>query len=347
MNAQPDLQSLSALVRPLGSAGESSVLMPIPVSERGDHQALTLVVPCFNEELALPKTVPLLLQTLDVLVRQRLVSAGSHILLVDDGSTDETWALIEEWHARDPRVHGVKLSANRGHQYALLAGLMQATGDLTVSLDADLQDDLDAIGRMVHAYRTGVEVVYGVRSDRSSDSAFKRSTAQLYYRALRRLGIRVVHNHADFRLMSRCALEQLRGYGEVNLYLRGVIPLMGFKSAAVTYSRAERIAGVTKYPLRKMLALAANGLLSFSTAPLRLITWLGAAVGFAAFGIAAWALAVAIFTDRAVPGWTSTVVPMALIGGLQLVGLGVVGSYVGRVLEQVKGRPRYIIERSI
>ncbi|MDX1607172.1 MAG: glycosyltransferase family 2 protein [Candidatus Competibacterales bacterium] len=304
---------------------------------------LSIVVPCYNEEAVLAQTVERLLAVLEGLSRRGLIDAGD-LWLVDDGSTDRTWALIREAATCDARVHGIKLSRNFGHQHALLAGLLTAPGDALVSIDADLQDDVAAIGPMVEAWRAGHDVVYGVREDRSADTAWKRLSAELYYRLLHLLGVRTVFNHADYRLLSRRALEALRGFREVNLFLRGLVPQLGFRSTCVHYPRRSRQAGESKYPARKMFSLALEGITSFSGAPLRLITLLGVLVFLASGGLALWALWVALFTDRAVPGWASTVVPMYFLGGVQLLGIGVIGEYLRKLYLEVKARPRYLIE---
>jgi glycosyltransferase involved in cell wall biosynthesis len=308
---------------------------------------LNLIVPCYNEEAVLPETSSRLLALLGELQASGTVSAESCITFVDDGSKDRTWGLIEEAHRQDRRVQGLKLSRNRGHQNALLAGLLCAQGDALLSLDADLQDDLAAIPKMLAAHAAGADVVYGVRERRDSDTRFKRWTARAYYVLLRRFGVDVVPDHADFRLMSRRALEGLRDFREVNLFLRGVIPLLGFRTATVTYDRRARFAGESKYPLHKMAALAVDGILAFSSAPLRWITVLGLAVSVASMAFGIWALMVRLGTDRALPGWASTVVPIYFLGGLQLLALGIIGAYLSRIYAETKQRPRFIIEKSL
>lgn len=306
---------------------------------------LGIVVPCFNEEAVLPETVGRLGVLLDRLHAAGKVAADSRIYLVDDGSSDATWRLIEEWHGRDGRFIGIKLSRNRGHQNALLAGLMTAQGDALVSIDADLQDDVNAIEAMVDACAAGHDLVYGVRRERETDTAFKRATAEGYYRLLHLFGVEVVFNHADFRLMSRRAIEALREFQEINLFLRGIVPLLGFRSTCVYYDRSERFAGESKYPLRKMLSLATNGITSFTAMPLRLIAGIGLLLFFVSILLALWVVWAKLFTDSVVPGWTSIVIPMYLLGGLQLLGIGVVGEYVAKVYLESKRRPRYIIEK--
>ena len=308
---------------------------------------LMLVVPCYNEQDVLPLTLPRLLALLTRLREQGRIGADSGITFVDDGSRDATWQLIEDAHRADPRVHGIKLSCNRGHQNALLAGLLCSGADVTISLDADLQDDLDAIPRMLQAHRDGADIVLGVRARRDCDTWFKRSSARAYYALLRRLGVDVVPDHADFRLMSRRALDALRDFREVNLFLRGIVPLLGFSTSIVTYERAARPAGESKYPFARMLALALEGVFSFSTVPLRWITWLGIGVSIASIGFGVWAVLVRLFTDQALPGWASTVVPMYFLGGVQLLALGVIGGYLSRVYAETKQRPRFIVEKSL
>ena len=236
---------------------------------------LAIVVPCYNEQEVLPETNKRLLALLNRMRSDGLIGDGSGVYYVDDGSRDATWPLIEKLAAADNRIHGIKLSCNRGHQIALLAGLLTVGGDALVSIDADLQDDIDVIEKMVREHLAGAEVVYGVRDSRGTDSAFKRQTALWYYALMKRMGVNLVHNHADFRLMGRRAVEALRQYGEVNYFLRGIVPLIGYSAATVKYDRAERFAGVSKYPLRKMVAFAIEGVTSFSIVPLRMITWLG------------------------------------------------------------------------
>lgn len=308
---------------------------------------LSIVVPCYNEQEALPETMRQLLA-----LRSRLVAAGkiadaSRLVLVDDGSRDRTWPMIEEYAASGLPVMGVKLSRNRGHQNALLAGLFSARGDAIVSIDADLQDDVNAIEAMVDHHRQGCDVVYGVRSSRAADTAFKRRTARGFYWLMERLGAQTVRDHADYRLLSRRAVEALREYGESNLYLRGIIPLLGFRSATVQYARQARIAGESKYPLRRMISLALNAVTSFSIVPLRLISAMGLLVFAASLIVLAWTLWVALFTDRAVPGWASITLPIYFLGGVQLLSLGVIGEYLGKLYVEAKRRPRYFIERVV
>ncbi|MBX9965087.1 MAG: glycosyltransferase family 2 protein [Burkholderiales bacterium] len=305
---------------------------------------LSIVVPCYNEEAVLQETAKRLLALMGGMVIDGRISVDSELLFVDDGSRDRTWQLIEELAARDAHVRGIKLSHNRGHQNALLAGLMSASGDAIVSIDADLQDDIGAIVLMVDRHRAGSDIVYGVRSRRARDTWFKRCTAQSFYRLMNWFGAESIFNHADFRLMSRRALEALRRYDEVNLFLRGLVPLLGYRTDIVEYERGERFAGESKYPLRKMIAFALEGVTSFSVVPLRVITF----VGFAVFGltliISIWVLWVRLFSEEAVPGWASTVLPLYFIGGVQILCIGIVGEYLGKTYQEVKRRPRYIVE---
>jgi len=306
---------------------------------------LSIVMPCYNEEQGLAESARQVLQVLSDLVARGRVGEGSSLWLVDDGSRDGTWAVIEALAAADPRVVGLKLSRNRGHQNALLAGLMNADGDAVISLDADLQDDIGVIDDMVSAWQSGFEIVYGVRRSREQDSFFKRWTARRYYALLRRLGVDVVPDHAEYRLLGRAALEALSEFPETNLFLRGLVPQLGFRSTQVFYDRKARTAGETKYPLRKMVGLGLDGITSFSAVPLRLIAAGGAALFVLSSVVAVWVVGVRLFTDHAVPGWASTTLPIYALGGVQLLCLGVVGEYVAKVYMEVKRRPRYLIER--
>ena len=308
---------------------------------------ISIVVPCYNEEEVLPETISRLLPIIQDLVETKRISERSAIVFVDDGSRDRTWQLIEEGAQTHPHIRGLKLSRNRGHQHALLAGLHTVLGDAVISIDADLQDDIRVIKDMVEAFRAGRDIVYGVRTERTSDSFFKRFTAEKYYTLLHIMGVELVHNHADFRLLSRQALEALKCYDEVNLFLRGVIPTLGFSTSQVEYVREERFAGESKYPLHKMLSLAIQGITSFSPAPLRLIAGLGLFVSFISLLLIIWAVVVRIYNPAAVPGWASSVIPIYFIGGIQLLSMGVVGEYVAKIYLETKRRPRFFIERSI
>ena len=303
---------------------------------------LALVVPCYNEEEALGETNRQLLRLLDSLKGR--IDETSTVTYIDDGSRDATWSLIEKFHNEDARVRGLKLSRNFGHQHALLAGLLSVPGDILISLDADLQDDLTVIPRMIEEYEKGAQIVYGVRYRRESDTWFKRTTARLYYRGLRYFGVEIVPDHADFRLMARRALETLRDFHEVNLFLRGIVPLLGFKTAIVKYNRLPRMAGETKYPLRKMITLAIDGITSFSSMPLQWITRMGFLISFTSILFGLWAVYVKFFGTGWVPGWASIVVPIFFLGGLQLLALGVIGNYIAKMYLETKQRPRFIIE---
>lgn len=308
---------------------------------------LAVVVPCFNEEDALRDTVTALLARLDSLLAEGLVSERSSLCLVDDGSTDGTWALIRELHVGDARITGLKLTRNFGHQGAVLAGMLESDADAVVSIDADLQDDDACIAEMIRQFGAGHDVVLGVRDDRSSDGLPKRATAHGYYRLLRLLGVDVVFNHADYRLLSRRAIEELKQYPETNLFLRGLMPMLGLSSATVRYRRRARTAGVSKYPTRRMLSLAWEGLTSFSIAPLRMVAALGFLIAAGSLVVTAWALGVKLISGTAVPGWASTVVPLYFLGGVQILCLGVIGEYVGKIYLETKRRPRYAVERRL
>lgn len=308
---------------------------------------LSIVVPCYNEEEVLPETLQRLQGTLDRLVASGKISGDSELILVDDGSRDGTWKLIREAHTRDRRFRGVKLSANRGHQTALIAGLWAAGGDAVISIDADLQNDLDAVEGMVDAHLSGHEIVYGVRRSRVTDTRFKRFSASAYYRVLALLGVRVVRDHADYRLLGRKALESLKQYQEVHLFLRGIVPLMGYRSTVVHYECAARFAGASKYPLRKMLALALDGITSFTAVPLRLIAVLGFAVSVLSLLMILWVLWLKLATTKALPGWASSVIPIYFLGGIQLLSIGVLGEYVAKLYIESKRRPRYFVEETL
>lgn len=309
-----------------------------------EKRILSIVVPCFNEADVLPETISRLRAVLGRLVDKDEVSNESRIWFIDDGSTDATWPLIGKYASEDSRIRGIKLSRNRGHQNALLAGLLNANGDAIVSVDADLQDDINVIEDMVCAWRAGIDIVYGVRKARNTDSLFKRQSAQAYYRLLNLFGVNSIYNHADFRLISRRAIEALREYPEVNLFLRGMVRHIGFSSQIVEYDRRERFAGESKYPLKRMLALAVDGVTSFTAAPLRFISILGILVFLASIAMTIWVLWVRFLSGEAVPGWASSVIPIYFLGGVQLLSIGVLGEYVARIYFESKRRPRYIID---
>ena len=301
---------------------------------------LTIVVPCYNEEDVLPETAKRLDLLLVQLIGEQFVSNKSSVCFVDDGSRDRTWAIVEDLRKNSGRVGGIKLSRNRGHQLALMTGLLSALGDIVISVDADLQDDVNAIRDMLREAASGADIVYGVRRGRDSDTWLKRTTARFYYHLLRTLGVDIIFDHADFRLMTRRALEALRDYEESNVFLRALIPLLGFPSAIVTYDRAERFAGTSKYTIGKMLALAVEGITSFSNRPLRMVTVLGLVVSFLASCLVVWAVFAAIVLQQTIPGWASTVIPIYLISGVQLLCVGIIGEYIGKIYLETKRRPR-------
>lgn len=307
-----------------------------------------LVIPCYNEEEVLPETNRRLTEKMNTMVTQGLADEKSRILYVDDGSRDKTWSLIQEYHQANPVVRGIKLAHNRGHQNALLAGLMTAMQDCdcAISLDADLQDDVDAIDEFVKKYLDGCDVVYGVRNKRDTDTFFKRFTAEGFYKVMKMLGADIVFNHADYRLMSRRALEGLSEYREVNLFLRGIVPLIGYRSDYVYYDRHERFAGESKYPLKKMLSFAMDGITSFSVKPLKMISNLGILLSILSVLGLIYAL-ISYFTNNAVAGWTAIVSSIWLLGGIQLLCVGMVGTYVGKIYSEVKARPRFRIETNL
>ncbi len=305
---------------------------------------LAIVIPCYNEEEVLPITSGLFKAELEDLVAKGKVDPASHVLLVNDGSRDRTWELIEGLAASDPAFRGCSLSRNRGDQNALLGGVMEARGrcDATISIDCDGQDDIATMEAMVDAYLDGCDVVYGVRSSRETDTFFKRFTAQSFYRLLSSMGVECVYNHADYRLLGARALDALAEFREVNLFLRGMVPLVGFRSTSVYYERHERMAGESHYPLSKMLALAVNGITSLSVKPIRLITWTGLAVALASLAAIVWVL-VAHAAGATVAGWASTTAAVCFMGGVQMLSLGVIGEYVGKIYLESKHRPRYVI----
>lgn len=305
---------------------------------------LYLVIPCYNEQEVLPVTAPRFLEQIKKMQSAGYISEDSKILFVNDGSKDKTWEIIKELSSSNKTFMGISQSRNRGHQNAVLAGLMEAKDkcDITISIDCDGQDDIGAMEQMVKEYLNGCDVVYGVRSNRKTDTFFKRATAQGFYKLLNLMGVEVVFNHADYRLISAKALKEFANFKEVNLYLRGMIPLVGFKSCSVYYERNERLAGKSHYPLRKMLALALDGITSLSVKPLRMISVVGAIVSIISFIGVIWAV-FSNFFGTTVDGWTSMVAIVCFIGGIQLICLGVLGEYIGKIYIEVKGRPRYII----
>lgn len=305
---------------------------------------IAVVIPCFNEEAALPITVKQLIGVLDKMCADGLISRDSYLMCCNDGSTDRTWQVIQALHAEVNRVKGVSLAHNRGHQYALLAGLMTVRGrcDAAISIDADLQDDVNAMTEMVQKYLQGYEIVYGVRASRATDSWFKRTTARAFYSLQQKMGLDTVYDHADYRLMSNRALDILSEYGESNLFLRGIIPQIGLSTAVVTYDRHERVAGESKYPLKKMLSFSIDGITSFSSRPIRMILALGVLLLILDVAMGIY-VSIAYFGHAAIPGWTSLMLSVWFLGSITLIALGVVGEYIGKIFVEVKHRPRYNI----
>ena len=305
---------------------------------------LYIVIPCYNEEAVLPITAPMFREKLEFLTARGKISPDSRVLFVNDGSKDNTWNLICQLAKEDEHYKGICLSRNRGHQNALLAGLMEAKDkcDITISIDCDGQDDINAMDAMVDEYLSGAEIVYGVRSKRDTDTFFKRFTAESFYKLMKWMGADTVYNHADYRLVSSRALKEFANFKEVNIFLRGMFPLVGFKSTCVYYERHERIAGESHYPLKKMLALAFDGITSLSIKPIRIITGLGVVISLVAFALIVYAL-VSYFTGNVVSGWASSLIVTCFLGGIQLISLGVIGEYVGKIYMETKGRPRFII----
>jgi glycosyltransferase involved in cell wall biosynthesis len=310
---------------------------------------LGIVIPCYNEEETLPETTKRLQILLDKMIAEGSIAKESFVCYVDDGSSDNTWECIEYFQKDSTLFKGIKLSRNFGHQNALIAGLMQLknSADALISMDADLQDDINLIGEFVAKYKEGYEIVYGVREDRSTDTKLKRNSATLFYKFQHFMGIETVHNHADYRLLSAKALEALAAFKEINLFLRGIVPMLGFRSCNVYYTREERFAGETKYPFKKMIFFALDGITSFSVKPLRFIT----VVGFFLFLLSlvgiAWVIIEKFILGNAVQGWASTMVSIYFIGGIQVMSLGIIGEYIGRTFQESKGRPRYIIDKEI
>ncbi len=309
-----------------------------------DQPVLYMVIPCYNEEEVLPLTAPLFLQQLQHMIAEGLVSENSRILFVNDGSHDRTWEIISSLSHDNPVFQGIAQSRNRGHQNAVLAGLMEVQDrcDITISIDCDGQDDVRAMDDMVKAYRDGCEIVYGVRDDRSSDTAFKRHTAQAFYSLMNHMGAEVIYNHADYRLISSRALHALSGFHEVNLFLRGMVPLVGFQSTSVYYARHERLAGKSHYPLSKMLALAFDGITSLSVKPIRMVTVTGLLISLISFIGIVWVVITAL-SGHTVAGWASMSCILCFLGGIQTLFLGVIGEYIGKIYLETKARPRYII----
>ena len=309
---------------------------------------LYLVIPCYNEEEVLPLTKVQLKEKMNNLIKENKISKDSKVMFVNDGSKDKTWELIEEYHKEDSLFTGVKLSRNKGHQNALLAGLLTAKkyADIVISMDADLQDDINVIDKMIEENDKGSEIVYGVRSSRKKDSWFKRFTAESFYKIMKMMGIEVVFNHADCRLMSKKALNELEKFDEVNLFLRGIVPLIGFKTSIATYERKERAAGESKYPLKKMLSFAWDGITSFSVKPLKIITALGFIMLFISIIMIIYTIVVKILGNT-VDGWAFIMLSIWFIGGLQLVSIGLIGEYLGKIYSETKHRPKYIIEKEL
>ncbi len=307
---------------------------------------LYLVIPCYNEEEALPVTSARLQEKMYKLINENKIHAKSRIIFVNDGSGDKTWDLIQELHQKDKLFGGINLSRNRGHQNALLAGLLTVReyADMVISMDADLQDDIDAIDEMIEKYKNGIDIVYGVRSSRGKDTLFKKATAEGFYKIINHLGGNTVFNHADYRLMSKRAIEGLAQYGEVNLFLRGIVPMIGYPTDVVYYERGERLAGESKYPLGKMLSFAVEGITSLSIKPIRMITFLGFFIFLISIGMLIYSF-VRHFMGATIVGWTTLMVSVWAIGGLILLSLGVVGEYIGKIYLETKARPRFIIER--
>ena len=305
---------------------------------------LYVIIPCYNEEKVLPITAPMFLNQINKMIHKNKISDKSKILFVNDGSKDQTWEIIKGLAKQDEHYIGISQSRNRGHQNAVLAGLMEAKGvcDITISIDCDGQDDMTVMENMIDEYVNGCEIVYGVRDNRDTDTFFKKWSAQLFYKLLKWMGADVVYNHADYRLVSSRVLQEFKNFKEVNIFLRGMFPLVGFKSTSVYYHRHNRLAGETHYPLSKMLALAFDGITSLSIKPIRLITGLGIFISFISFIVILYVL-LSFFNGVAVPGWSSTLIIVCFIGGIQLISLGVIGEYIGKIYLETKSRPRYII----
>nr|WP_272495667.1 glycosyltransferase family 2 protein [Bacillus pinisoli] len=306
---------------------------------------MTIVVPCYNEEEVLHDTITQLDQLLSGMIQEELLSSTSKVLFVDDGSKDQTWNMIFKASIRNPMMKGLKLSRNVGHQNALLAGLFAAKNcsDCVISIDADLQDDIEVIREFIKKFQEGHEIVYGVRGKRDTDTWFKRSTAESFYKLMNRMGVHLVYNHADYRLLSKRAIEELENFSEVNLFLRGIVPLIGFQSTSVYYDRKERMAGETKYPLRKMLSFAFDGITSFSVTPIRMVLLLGITSFLVSMAFGIYFLSLKFFGDTEL-GWTSLITSIWLIGGLQLIAVGLIGEYIGKIYKETKRRPKFIVD---
>lgn len=307
---------------------------------------LYIVIPCYNEEKVLPVTSGMFLEKLKSLISEAVISDDSRIMFVNDGSRDSTWDIITELSEEEKYFTGISLSRNRGHQNALLAGLLEAEPlcDITISIDCDGQDDINAIDSMVREYLDGAEIVYGVRSSRETDTFFKRTSAQCFYKLMNRMGANVVYNHADYRLLSARVIKELANFKEVNIFLRGMIPLVGFKSTCVYYERHERLAGESHYPLKKMISLALNGITSLSTKPIRIITAFGFIVALLSFLGIIWSV-ITFALGKTVAGWASLVTIIFFFSGIQLLSLGVIGEYIGKIYLETKARPRFIVEK--
>lgn len=308
---------------------------------------LGIIIPCYNEQEVLLETSNQLLAVLKRLIDSGKISTESQIYFIDDGSEDDTWNIIESLSAHDSHIAGIKLSRNFGHQNALLAGLYTAKGDALISIDADLQDDVSVIDQMIDQHLLGNDVVYGVRKSRDTDTFFKRWTGETFYRLMQLLGVNLVLNHADYRLLSRRAINMLTDFREVNLFLRGIVPLIGLPSEKIYYDRAKRFAGSSKYSIKKMLFFALEGITAFSVTPLRFITILGIIVSLFSFTMITYILWIKIFSGEAIPGWASTILPVYLLGGIQIFCIGIIGEYQGKIYKETKARPRYLIEKDI
>ena len=307
-------------------------------------EKLYIVIPCYNEEEVLEKTRVELKKKMDTLIQTKKIDKQSRVIFVNDGSKDKTWELIQKFYEEDKLFGGINLSRNRGHQNALLAGLLtvKEDADIVISMDADLQDDIDAMDEMIEKRRNGADIVYGVRNSRKKDSFFKRTTAQGFYRVMRMLGVDVIYNHADYRLTSRRVLDSLADYKEVNLFLRGIFPLIGFKSDIVYYERGERAAGESKYPLKKMLNFAWDGITSFSVKPIRLVLNVGILILILSFLMIFYSI-IQKMLGNTVDGWTFIVCSLWLLGGIQMLSLGIIGEYIGKIYSETKARPRYLV----